>query len=542
VQRVLTGPSAPLIRSKLVLPSSAGLLHRPHVCRTLEQGATKKLTLVSAPAGYGKTSILADFAHSSSVPVCWYTADERDRDLSTFVSYVVGAIRERYAGFGERTRSSLDAIAGDLFHDPSAIVSDLANEILEIGEPFVLVWDNFEDVEGAFGLRDFVAHLIDVLPSNCHVMIGSRVLPDVPVTKLVAKRQLVGITADDLRFDAREIRELLSMSRIEVSEAESEAIASSSEGWITGVLLLADLAREEAGILLRAAGKASAETFDYLASDVLSRQPSYIQNFLCRSAVLREMTVRLCSDILQVRDPVALLAEVERRNLFVTRFGDAVSGTYRYHSLFRTFLVHQLRERDEGQFIDLNLRAAQSFQRADNVEEAVYHFVSAEAFPDAVALMERVAMEFFTRGRADTIVNWVEALPEGMRASAPWLSFYHSRVLTDRFDYEGARRSLRYAEEGFVGRGDRELLARIHNQRATLALFESRYEDTLTEALAALDLLGETELLERAEARRLVGRAYVGLGRLAEGVCELESALADFRRFGSPYDVVRQPV
>ncbi|MCJ7735947.1 MAG: tetratricopeptide repeat protein [Anaerolineae bacterium] len=458
--------------------------------------------------------------------------------MSTFVSYVVGAIRERFAGFGQRIENSLNSMAGAAIRDSDRLVGDLANEILDIGEHFVLVWDNFEDIEGAFGLRDYIARLIEILPANCHVMIGSRILPDVPVTRLVAKRQLVGLTAEDLRFDAQEILELLGMSQIEVSEAEAEAIVSGSEGWITGVLLVADLAREEAGALLRAAGKASAETFDYLASDVLSRQPVHLQDFLCRSAVLREMNVRLCGDILQLRDPAALLAEVERRNLFITRFGDGQSSTYRYHSLFRTFLIDELRERDHGQFVDLNLRAAEGFQQTDDVDEAIYHYVSAEAFPDAVTLMERVAMESFTRGRSDTIVNWVNALPENMRASAPWISFYHSRVLTDRFDYEGARKSLKYAEEGFLTRGDSSLLSRIHNQRATLALFEGRYEDTLAEALAALNLLGEAEQLERAEARRLVGRAYAGLGRLADGVCELEAALKDFRKFGSPYDVV----
>lgn len=538
MERVLTGSSAALIRSKLVVPSSTGLLHRPSVCRILEQGATGKLTLVSAPAGYGKTSILADFAHHSSAPVCWYTADDRDRDLSTFVSYVVGAIRERFAGFGQRIENALTLKAGGAIRDSDRLVGDLANEILDIGEQLVLVWDNFEDIEGTFGLRDFIARFIEILPANCHVMIGSRVLPDVPVTRLVAKRQLTGLTAEELRFDSQEIVELLGMSQIEVSVAEAEAIVSGSEGWITGVLLVADLAREEAGALLRAAGKASAETFDYLASDVLSRQPVRLQDFLCRSAVLREMNVWLCGDILQVRDPAVLLSEVERRNLFVTRFGDGQSSTYRYHNLFRTFLIDELRERDYGQFVDLNLRAAEGFQQTDDVDEAIYHYVSAEAFSDAVTLMERVAMESFTRGRSDTIVKWVDALPENMRALAPWISFYHSRVLTDRFDYEGARKSLKYAEEGFLTRGDSSLSSRIHNQRATLALFEGRYEDTLSEALAALDLLGEAELAERAEARRLVGRAYAGVGRLAEGVRELEAALKDFRKFGSPYDVV----
>ena len=526
-----------IVRSKLLVPSPAGLLHRPQVCRAIEQGLKCKLTLISAPAGYGKTSALVDFAQHSSLPVCWYTADERDRDLGAFIEYLVGAIEECFRGFGERTRAVLASLDGELFRDFTGVVGELVNEMIEIDTPFTVVVDNYDALDGALGIRTFVHRLLETLPFNCHLMLGSRVLPDLPITRLVAKRQLIGLTARDLRFALQEVRDLLRLSRIEVSEAQAEAIAANSEGWITGVLLLADLLREEAKAVLLDAEQATAETYDYLAGEVLSRQPPDIQRFLHTSAVLREMSPRLCREILQTGEPRALLAEVERRNLFVTRFGRGGAATYRYHNLFRDFLHGQLRQRDPARYTELHRRAAKRFERDNDVEEAVYHYLSAGAYPDATTLMERVAMEWFWRGRVETLLYWAEELPGEARTQAPRLSLYQSKVLTDRYDYERARQALAYAEAGFAAQGDVARLARVHNQRAVLGMFEGRHEDVIVEAQTALDMLDQGEVTERAEAQRLIGKAYAGLGRLTEGVAELQEALALYRQVGSLYNV-----
>jgi len=508
------------------------------MCDLIARGLERKLTLVSAPAGYGKTSALVDFAQHNSVPVCWYTADERDRDLSVFVAYLVGAINEQFPGFAERLHPTLDSLSGDLFHDPTSAVGVLVNEILEIDTPFAIVMDNYEALDTASNIRTFVHRLLEVLPSNCHLMLGSRVLPDVPITHLVAKRQLVGLTDQDLRFDPNEIQELLRLSQIEVSESQAEAIVANSEGWITGILLLADLLREETKAVLLDGGKATAKTYNYLASEVLNRQPPDIQHFLRTSAVLREMSPRLCHEVLQIKEPHALLAEVERRNLFVTRFGRGGTATYRYHNLFRDFLHEQLRQRDPARYTELHLRAARQFEQDSGVEETVYHYLAAQSYPDAIVLMERVAMEWFTRGRIEALLRWAETLPEEVRVQAPRLSLYQSRALTDRCAYAQARQALAHAEAGFADRGDMTYSALVHDQRAALALLEGRHEDAIAEAQAALGMLGQDEAAKRAGAQRLIGRAYVGLGRFSEGIAQLQDALALFRRVGGPYNVV----
>ncbi len=527
-----------LVRSKMMLPSPAALLHRPRVCEAIAQGLDRKLTLVSAPAGYGKTSALVDFARHTSTPICWYTADERDRDLTVFVAYLIGAIAERFDGFGGDSRAMLAGPEGGLANDTAAITGQLANEMLEIGEQFVLVMDNCEGLIGAFGFKEFLSRLIEILPPNCHLMLASRVLPYIPVTRLVARRQLVGVTERDLRFQPEEIRHVLRIAGVEISLGEAEEMVASSEGWITGVLLLAELLRDAAGRGLQDLKRASAETYGYMAEEVLSWQPPDIQHFLTTSAVLRELSSRLCNAVLKVRQPDDLLAEVERRNLFVTRFGTGASAVFRYHSLFRDFLQHQLRQHDSARFTELHLRAARWFEQTDDVEDAVYHYLSAQAYPEATTVMERVAREWFTRGRGETLLQWAEALPAESRDRAPWVSLYQSRVLTDRNEYEKAEQALASAEAGCADRVDTPCLSRVYSQRATISLLQGSYDESIKAAQAALEKLSYDATLERAEAQRLIGRSLIGLGRADEGIANLRLALTSFRQAGSPYDVV----
>jgi ATP/maltotriose-dependent transcriptional regulator MalT/two-component SAPR family response regulator len=520
------------------MPIAAGLLHRPRLCQDIERGLDCKLTVISAPAGYGKTSALIDFAQQSAVPVCWYTADERDRDLGTFVKYLSAAIHEQF-GSSDMHLLAESAFDSDFtLQDPAIIAGEFSNWVSEVDTPFVLVVDNFEAVDGPTGIRAFMHRLLDVLPFNCHLMIGSRVLPDVPIARLVAKQQLVGLADRNLQFTPREIQGLFQLSQIEITEDQAATLAANSEGWITGILLLASRLRKETQEILRDGRQATTETYNYLIQEVLLQQPPDIQHFLYTSAILREVSPRLCRQILEINQPETLLAEIERRNLFVIRFGENGGATYRYHNLFRDFLLDQLNQRDPSGSIHLHRRAAAFFEEADRIEEAVYHYSAARAYLQATRLMERVALEWFTRGRVETLLSWASGLPDEVKPQAPRLLLYQSKVLTDRYDFEEARVALAHAEAGFAVRTDSDCLAKVHNQRATLAFFSGQYDVTIAEARTASGLLGQQDVIERAHALRHLGRAQVGLGQFNEGVDRLKKALALYRQVNSLYDVV----
>jgi ATP/maltotriose-dependent transcriptional regulator MalT/DNA-binding SARP family transcriptional activator len=331
---------------------------------------------------------------------------------------------------------------------------------------------------------------------------------------------------------------LLGRSGIDVTESQAALVAENAEGWITGVLLVLDLLRQDTPAAWVETGKATAQTYGYLASEVLGRQPREVQRFLLSSSVLREMSAWLCREALGIDGSSSHLARAERRNLFLTRFGDDAGATYRFHNLFRDFLQDRLRGSDPGRFAELHRRAGAWFEHVDDVDEAVYHFLMAETYAQATALMERASLEWFTRGRSETLLGWARSLPAMHRSHAPWLSLCESRVLTDRYDYSGAREALSHAESGFCASGDRSRVAKVHNQRAALDLLEGHLENALSEAAAALTLLDPGDLTERAHALRHTGVAHVRAGRFSNGVSCLERSLGLFRDVASPYDIV----
>ena len=533
--KILLNSQPILVRSKLLIPSLTNLLTRPRIVQAIQPGLERKLTIVVAPAGYGKTSVLVDFAQRCSLPVCWYTTDERDRDLGTFIWYLLGAIKTQFPDFGRDVQDLLTVQRHAFLRDPVVWVDELVNAILDVGEEFVVIVDNYEALDGTMGVKTFMHRLLEILPPNCHLILGSRVLPDVPVTRLVAKRQLVGLTSRDLRFTQEEIQELLTLSSVNVTEIQAQELAAHAEGWGTGILLLADLLCKDVEVDMP--GRVTVDMYDYLAQEVLTRQPPDIVDFLSASSVLRECSVRLCREILHNEASRELLAEIERRHLFITRFGAGRGATYRYHNLFRDFLHERLSRDDPERHIAIHRRAAACFERDDDIEEAVFHYLAAQDYIDATRLMERVAMECFTRGRSETLLRWANALPRTSRDHAPRLALYQSRVLTDRYAYEQARQALAYAETGFIAQSNADGLARVHNQRATLALFEGQYEAVIEQAKIALAFLDQQEVVERAQAQRLIGLAHVKLGHMEEGVEQLQHTLAVFRHIGSVYDV-----
>ena len=383
---MLTG-SPPFVTKVLLPQRRADTLRRPRLTDFLHQHIDRRLILVCAPAGYGKTTLLVDFAHDVDIPVCWYTLGPGDADVRVFLEYLIAAIRQRFPDFGAQTEAVLRG-AADVTKELSAVVGALVSEMhAAIPEYFILALDDFHTVDGSEQVNGVLDLLLYHLPENCHIVLASRSIPRVTLSRLAAHRQVAGLGNSDLRFTAEEIMRLLSENyKVLLPAKTAEALATESEGWITGIILSTHTMWQ--GLfesIIRAKG-AGGEVFDYLASEVFAQQPEDVQRFLLGSSVLEQLHPQLCADLLGAEDAAAKLVYVEEANLFITR----LAGTdewYRYHQLFKTFLESKLREEQPEWHASLQRRAGSLAVARFAWDEAIAHYGRGGDYESAAGLI-----------------------------------------------------------------------------------------------------------------------------------------------------------
>jgi len=282
--------SSPIITKTLTPSRPADLVRRERLLDFLHEHIDRKLIFIAAPAGYGKTTLLVDFAHETDLTVCWYSLDATDRDLRTFIEGLLASLRRRYPGFGKETQSVLEASVS-LGEDVLSIAGTLINEMVAaIPEWFVLILDDFHHVEDAFEVTRFLSTLLTYQPEHCHLIIASRTVPGtLPFISLAARGEVEGLGPADLRFTPEEIRRLFDQDpSLRLSPEEVERLTIESEGWIAGILL-ARHALNRRGDLWARARASGCPLYEYLASEVLEGQEPPIQAFLLASSTLEEM-------------------------------------------------------------------------------------------------------------------------------------------------------------------------------------------------------------------------------------------------------------
>jgi LuxR family maltose regulon positive regulatory protein len=340
-----------LTRTKVVLPRRpTSLLTRQRLLALLSDLLDHRLVIITAPAGYGKTSLLLDLAHQAELPFCWYALDELDRDPRRFIAHLIGSITQRFPGFGRQSAAVLQGMdSAEL--DLERLVAIIVNEAYEhIREHFVLVLDDYHLVGESEAINHFVNRFVQAVDENCHLVLSSRTLltlHDLPL--MVARSQVGGLGFEELAFRAEEIQALvLQNHEVRMPAAAAAELARETEGWITGLLLSAQTMWEGMADRVRLARVSGVGLYDYLAQQVLDQQPAPVRDFLLRTSLLEEYDAELCGAVLgQGADWRGLMDAVLRSNLFVLPVDEA--GTWlRYHHLFRDFLQARLaRERQE---------------------------------------------------------------------------------------------------------------------------------------------------------------------------------------------------
>ncbi len=529
-----------IIRTKVLVPGQRrGLLHRARLVDYIHEHIDRKLILVAASAGYGKTSLLTDYAYDTELPVCWYSLDEWDRDPRVFLEYLVASIRERFPDFGERTLAGLRG--GALSEGIRPVVGTLVNEIHgEIPDYFALVIDDFQLISDSREVTSLFTLLLRRLPENCHILLASRTTSlGLPVAEFMARGELGGLGNDDLKFTGHEIQELLRQNHnLDLPASEADRLAQQSEGWITAILLTTHTLWKGLLRTMALAKGDDSQIFAYLAREVLLQQPLDVQEFLMGSSVLQRMSASLCNELLGTDNAREMLALLEDKNLFVSRLAGDGDDWFRYHQLFQDFLRSRLRQ-DGERYAALHLRAGRIFEAGESWDQAIRHYLDAEAFDEAQRLVEEVATWAFSSGRWSSLLFWIDSMIQNGGGS-PWMYYWQSKVLTDSGRLDDAVGALERARDGFSERGETLALVRVLLQRSIIHRLRSEYAEAIANTEQALSLMGDDEEVSlTAMAHSIVGICYGLQGELEQGLARLKEALSLFESCGEDrlYDV-----
>ena len=547
----VSGPDVPLATKLYVPRPRPGFVQRPRLVEALGEGLARRLILVCAPAGSGKTTMLADWARSGNRPVAWLSLDAADNDPVRFWRHVVAALDRARSGIGERIGLLLGPPTPASFE---GLVTALINELAaQRGDGEVLlVLDDYHRID-AQPVHGSLGYLLEHLPPGLHLVLASRADPPLPLARLRAGGQLTELRAADLRFTAAEAAELLRESAgADLPAAAVAALAARTEGWVAGLQLAALSLEGQADPAGFAAAFSGSHRYvlDYLAEEVLDRQPEELRAFLLETSVLERLSGGLCDAVTGRTDSQVMLERVEQAGLFLVPL-DEVRGWWRYHHLFADLLRARLQQQRPGRVLALHRAAAAWCEDRGLADDAVRHALAAGDAAWSMRLVERHADAFLLRSEGATLQRWLAALPAGSAGSRPRLLLAQARLALLGHRVEAAGVALDAAEralgsvpgmagepfEPSVGRAASHLAnvpAAIALGRTLLAVLHGDAERAIIFGRRTLANLGEGEWVLTSHAKGYLGVAEWLRGRLAEAERALSSSIAQGRAAGQP--------
>jgi LuxR family transcriptional regulator, maltose regulon positive regulatory protein len=536
-----------LLATKLTIPRTRPeLLARSRLIERLSQAMARDAVLVCTPAGFGKTTLLADWAACARWPVAWLSLDWEDNDPARFWRYVVGALDRACDGLAERVLPRLTAPAVLSGH---GMVTVLANQLQAAPEELALVIDDYHLIESQ-PIHEGLAFLLGHLPPRLHVVISSRSDPPLPLARLRARGQLAELRAADLRFTPEESAALLGeVWGLDLTPEAMATLAARTEGWGVGLQLAALSLRErpDPDAFLAALAGTHRYVLDYLSEEVLDRQPDRLRSFLLQTSILERLSGPLCYAVTGEADGQELLEELERANLFLIPL-DAERRWWRFHQLFRDMLRARLQRADDAQLPELHRRAAAWCEQHGLIDETIHHALVSGDAVWAARLVEQYANETLRRGENVSLGRWLSMLPDEVVRSRPPLCLAQSLLEFHRGHLGSAERLLEQAERAFrpgeVQRGFEvptdagmvaEVPAAIALLRAHAAGARGDADQMAQHARLALAHLAEEEVGPRFWARSLAGPwADWMRGRLADAEGAYAGMLAEAGRHPTP--------
>ncbi len=542
--------ATPVLVTKLYLPPPRPkVVLRPHLIARLNAGLHRKLTLISAPAGAGKTTLVSAWVTGCGRPTAWLSLDEGDNDPARFLTYLIAAVQTIAADIGA---GLLGVLQSPLPPPTEAIMTSLLNEIATLSDNFVLVLDDYHLIE-AKAVDEALAFLLEHLPPQLHLVIATREDPPLPLARLRARGQLAELRVSDLRFAPAEAAEFLSgVMGLNLPADDLAALETRTEGWIAGLQLAAismQGQRDISGFIKSFTGTHHF-VLDYLLEEVLHQQSAQVQAFLLRTSLLDRLCGPLCDAVLL--DPAApgqaTLEYFERANLFLVPL-DSERRWYRYHHLFADLLRQRLHQGSAsspgaaaGEMHELHRRASQWYEEQGLVLEAFQHAAAAQDVERAERLIDSKGLPRHSRGAVTTIVNWLGSLPTSVLNARPALWWRHGSLLLIIGQTTGVEEKLHAAEAALSDTVPddkaRNLIGQIAGARAVLAL--TRYDAAimLAQSHRALAHLRPDNLSARASANWTLGYAHFFQGERTSAGRAFTEAIALSEAAGDTFTTI----
>jgi len=536
----------PVLATKLYVPAPRPqIVVRSRLLERLTAGrvAGRKLTLVCAPAGFGKSTLLSEWVASIPTPdpasrVAWLSLDEGDNDLSRFLTHVLAALHGVDADIGAQAMATLESAPT---MTAESVLIALINDLAKAHADIVLVLDDYHVID-AVPIHDALAFLLDHLPARLHLAVASRSDPPLPLARLRARSELTELRAADLRFTAGEAGLFFNQAMgLDLSIEDVAALEARTEGWIAGLQLAALSLREREDVpgFIHSFTGSHRFVLDYLVEEVLQRQPERVRDFLLHTAVLDRLTGPLCDAVTGEVGGSRMLETLERANLFVVPLDDERQW-YRYHHLFADVLRSRAWNEEPDRMPALHRLASGWYERNDLPEDAVRHALAAQDFERAAHLME-AALPAIRRSRQDAmLLGWLNELPDRVVRRSPVLSVFTAWMMLTSGDLEAVEQRLQDGEQGIKAAAVAEKPAQdaavdapvrgeeFQNLPMTIALYRASLAQALGDAAGtaaharqALELSMPGDHFARGAAA-----GFLGIAAWASG--DLDTALPTF--------------
>ncbi|MDY7031327.1 MAG: LuxR C-terminal-related transcriptional regulator [Thermodesulfobacteriota bacterium] len=502
------------LRTKLCVPPPlSSWISRSHLIKRMDEGFERKLTCISAPAGFGKTTLLVDWIHQNKIPVAWLSVDKGDNDPVYFLSYVITGLQTLETGTG---KAALTMLQSPQPPPIESVLINLINDVIRIPTDMALVLDDYHLVD-AKSIHDLITFLLENLPEQMHMIIATRSDPPLPLmARLRSQNQLTELRAADLSFTADETSILFNENlNLRLSTEDIHLLETRTEGWIAGLQLaaLSLSGRKDPSGFLKAFKGDNRYIADYLTEEVLNRQPEYLRNFLLQTSILGRLSGSLCDTVTLQENSQQVLNTLEKANLFIIPLDDERCW-YRYHHLFADLLKQRLRMKQSNLVSELHRRASQWFAKNGFKDEAIDHAFAAKDYNQAAQLIEEIAGVDWDRANESRLIRWFRKLPNEQICANPKLCIFYAKELSQSGYLEDAEMRLQTAENIIESTSNSELrkedlYGRIAVIRAYISTRKGDVSRIVNLSNQALESLSQRDLIWRSVAATTLGFAYI---------------------------------